>query len=423
MERLIDNALRFGGLMEISQPHQVERYNNALEGLGLPRTGCTRFSIDATGFSPEVAEDLGNRQYLDPNGVNRRFIILSPSQGELPVVSINFSSTTEIVKAFFRRNAEALQLLTLKDAVYGEIENSTYRIDDLDDVLSIKQVEFKLSTVNALLDKAGQLQDLIERFHREEDAWMDDDLLEEILELGKVCGDVRHNKLVPRHRQFEQRSFWTRHFDGIYVLHEDNGETVVIGGDHLPDIARVPDRCLSFSDTDDVYRYLWQTGRLEPFNPDWLTASRVLEHRMDYYVRHAVTHLEPDRDLIKLDNMWISNWVRDHLDDISHDGAFNFLSRVRKIAANGGHYDFDDVPADHRFLAVRAKPGHPDSALVNRLISEYIPFDFVTRFIVNKERFYKDYPDYPDAYRDYIVHTITSTFFPDKESFWRRMFE
>ena len=56
-----------------------------------PRTERTSFSIDATGFSPEIASDLDDVQYLDPHGVNRRFVIITPEQAEQPVVNINFS--------------------------------------------------------------------------------------------------------------------------------------------------------------------------------------------------------------------------------------------------------------------------------------------------------------------------------------------
>ena len=59
MERLIRNQMLYGGLLPISQPHQVERYNTALEAFGLPRTKLKEFSIDAVGFSPEVAIDIG----------------------------------------------------------------------------------------------------------------------------------------------------------------------------------------------------------------------------------------------------------------------------------------------------------------------------------------------------------------------------
>ena len=120
----------YGGLLPVNQPHMVARYNAALKALGLRETKLKSFSVDATGYSPEIASELDDEFYLDPHGVNRRFIILNPDQGSLPVTNINFSYTTDLVHAFFEENEEALKVLTLKDVVYGEIDNSTYRIGD-----------------------------------------------------------------------------------------------------------------------------------------------------------------------------------------------------------------------------------------------------------------------------------------------------
>ena len=48
-----------------------------------------------------------------------------------------------------------------------------------------------------------------------------------------------------------------------------------------------------------------------------------------------------------------------------------------------------------RFLIVRAKPDHPDAWLTNRLISDFVPSDFVSKYVFNKQAFYKDYESYP----------------------------
>ena len=93
MQRLIDNKLIFGRLLEISEPHLVERYKQALTGFGIKPPKTKKFRIDMAGFSPEIAAALGDEDYLDPNGVNRRFIILTPDQMDLPVVRTAFCNT------------------------------------------------------------------------------------------------------------------------------------------------------------------------------------------------------------------------------------------------------------------------------------------------------------------------------------------
>ena len=427
MERLIDNELMYGGMLRINQPHMIARYNAALAALGLPATKLASISVDATGYSPQVAEEFGDPHYLDPHGVNRRFIILSPDQGTLPVTNINFSYTTDLVHAFFRENDEALKILTLKDVVYGEIDNSTYRIGDLEDILSIKRVEFIVKTADKLLDKSHLLKTLIDKFESDHDSWRNDELIEEILELARACGDPRHNNLVPRRTKFEQRSFWTRHFGGIYVFHdEDSSGAVVIGEPDKPEFAlgqHSLKRYLPLSAYEDIYTYLYVTDRVELWNAAWLDRSDILNLRIKQYVLAAMARAKPDMDLVSLDETVIKSWVRENFDKISEDGAFPFLTRMHKNAFNGSEINLDDVRPDLRFLTMRANPDHPDHWVVNRLLSEYVPFDFLTRFIVNKEAFYDDYQSFESKFRDYVVHAVTTTYFPEREAFLARMFD
>ena len=164
MHRLIENKLIYGQLFEVADPNMIGRYNKALVGFGLKPVKLERFRIDMAGFSPEVAQELEDDLYLDPNGVNRRFIILSPEQMGLPVVQTAFSNTEELLYRFFEANARAITALTIKDVIYGEIEDSVFEVKDIDDLLSIEQVEFRVSTSADLLGKTNELNLMIDAF-------------------------------------------------------------------------------------------------------------------------------------------------------------------------------------------------------------------------------------------------------------------
>ncbi|WP_338128000.1 DUF6638 family protein, partial [Lentibacter algarum] len=80
MKRLISAGLMFGNLIEVSSPALVERYNRALKHLTGKTTQLTDFHIDISGYSPEIGDELGDPIYLNPNGANRQFILLTTSQ-------------------------------------------------------------------------------------------------------------------------------------------------------------------------------------------------------------------------------------------------------------------------------------------------------------------------------------------------------
>ena len=182
MERLVENDLIFGRLLEVSEPHLIERYNKALRAFGVAETRLEKFRIDMTGFSPEVAEELGDPQYLDPNAVNRRFILLSPAQESLPVVHTSFSNTASLMHAFFDENKRAIHAVTIRDVLYGEIEENVSRVEDIEDLLSIQEVNFRVLTADDILGKSDELRRLADRLIAAPNAWRNDEMLNRMVD-------------------------------------------------------------------------------------------------------------------------------------------------------------------------------------------------------------------------------------------------
>ena len=262
MDLLRDNELIYGRLLPVTEKHLIERYNKALVAFGLTPTKLTSFEIDRTGFSPQIAEELGDPLYLDPKEVNRRFIILTPSQADLPVVHTAFSNTSQLLYEFFDRNSRAIDALTIKDVIYGEIEDSVAKVEDVEDLISINQVEFRVLSAEDVLGKATELATLMDRLKQEPDAWRDDAMLERMVELAKVCGDIRENALVPDQVIFRHNAFWTSHFGGLYVF-VDPDTTTVISDPSAPGFRRSRPwqvSYLSIRDADKVFRFLASTG-------------------------------------------------------------------------------------------------------------------------------------------------------------------
>ncbi|MER2534498.1 MAG: DUF6638 family protein [Rhizobiaceae bacterium] len=424
MDILRDNELIYGRLLTITEPHLIERYNKALRAFGLPPTKLTSFEIDRTGFSPQVAEELGDYQYLDPNAINRRFIILTPAQASLPVVHTAFSNTSQLMYEFVTRNQRVIDALTIKDVLYGEIEDSVSQVEDIEDLLGIHQVEFRVLSAEDVLGKAGELQTLVDRLKQEPDAWRDDDMLNRMVELAKVCGDIRENALVPDQVIFRHNAFWTSHFGGLYVF-VDPDVTTVISDPSAPGFRRSRPwqvSYLSIRDAERVYRFLAQTGRIELPRASWIEKSGYLEHRAEMAIRNLIHEAEPKRDLSDTDKVWLQSWIHANAERINRDGTFPFLNAAKREIAQVGQLRIEEAFPQQRFLVIRARPDHPDAWLTNRLISDFVPFDFVSRYIFNKQGFYKDYQGFSDVWRHHVVDVLKSTYLKDKEAFRERLY-
>jgi hypothetical protein len=425
MQRLIDNKLIYGQLLEVAEPHLVERYNKALKALSGRTTGLKRFRIDMAGFSPEVAIDLKDEAYLDPNGVNRRFIILSPEQIDLPVINTAFSNTEDLLYNFFEKNSRAILALTIKDVLFGEIEDSVFEVREIEDLLAIEQVEFRVSTTTDLIGKSGELRLLIDRLQKEPEAWRDDAMLTKMVEIARVTGDIATNELMPNEVVFRQSTFWTSHFGGAFVF-IDAKQTTVIADPAARGFRKSRPWTVAYIDRDDhaqVYKFLAETGRLDPPRGSWIERSGLLDERALMLAVWLAVKKNPKTDLSQVGPQWFAAWNAANARTAEEDGGLPLIAFVKRHVADWANVDIADIPAQKRFLISRANPEHPDRHIVNRLISQYLPFDFMTRFVFNKPGFYRDYEAWPENYRAYVVNRIRDTYLADKKALRRRLYK
>lgn len=424
MNRLLEAELIYGRLLDISEPHLIARYNKALQGFGLRPTALERFSIDMTGFSPEIADELGDRDYLDPNRVNRRFIIMTPDQAELPVVHTSFSNTAALMHEFFNANSRAINAVTIKDALYGEIEDSVSIVDDIDDLLSINEVRFRVLSAEDMLGKAAELRGLVDRLKKVPTAWTDDEMLNRMVELAKVTGDIRQNALVPDQLVFRHDAFWANHFGGVYVFLDDK-TTTVICDPSVPGFRRSRPWQVSYIAIDDparIYDFLASTKRLQLPQASWVEDSGLYQHRSDMVVRGLINDADPTADLARVDRIWLQTWMHRNAALVASDGAYPFLQEMLRTVQTTGSIRMQDVAPANRFMLVRASPTHSDQWLVNRLIAQLVPRDFVSRFVFDKQGFYDAYERYSEKFREYVVATLTGTYLKDKAAFRRKLY-
>ena len=139
-------------------------------------------------------------------------------------------------------------------------------------------------------------------------------------------------------------------------------------------------------------------------------------------VRTLVHQTEPERDLSSINTVWLQTWIQANARLIANEGTFPFLNAAKREIAQLGQLKIEEVQPKHRFLVVRAKPDHPDAWLTSRLISDFVPFDFVSRYVFNKQGFYRDYGNIDAVWRAHVVDTLKTTYHKDKAGFRARLY-
>ncbi len=408
MIRLIEKGLMFGNLVHISSPALVERYNRALQHLAGKTTALTDFHVDISGYSPEVGIELEDELYLNPNGVNRQFILLTTEQKRSPLLNVKFSTSRDILREFIEMNEAQLFALTVTDAVAGELVNSVIKLTTPRDLLNLRKIEIEADTAGGTLRKAQQLAGMVERFKTEEDAWFDDVLIAKMIETAKETGDVTRNPVHLRHTAFEQRNFWTAHFGGLYLFPDlDHPAAICMGKkpDDLP-IKYV----FGPSQRNQIAKFLDYNDLVEPIvKARSVDAAAILQQKMDFLTIAAAA--DADVDLTGLDRSDMRRLARNHSDRLPE--AYHGLAQLLRWATDGGPWP--RVTSDHPayFYTLRAADT-PNRDLVNMLLSELAPLDPRQMFICHKELFYSTYKTWPEAKKAYVADFLAREYQVDK---------
>ncbi len=408
MNRLIEAGLMFGNMVHVTSPVWVARYNRALKRLTGRETTLSDFYIDISGFSPEVADDLDDPLYLNPQGVNRMFILLTPDQKRAPLLDAKFSMTRMILRAFIEENEAQLFALTTADAVAGEMLNSVFSAHHPRELLGIHQIEIEADTPSDTLAQAGALSSKIDAFLSSDDSWRDDVLISEMIGLAKQTGDVVRNPVQLTGLVQKVSHFWTAHFGGAFFFRTKAGPVVVAQKPELFD--NMDAQIIGMDDHDALASFLFSANLVEPLlDRKSHKGAEIIQRKMDMILAHTAG-AQGDAD-IPQDTRSLRRLARVHagaLPDVWHG-----LWSLHRWAMGRG--EWPKITADHPayFYSLRARPG-VSADVVNRLLAAKTLLEFRQLFICHKEAFYDEYARWPDAVKDFAVRLLATEYQSDK---------
>lgn len=410
MMRLVKRGLMFGNLYEVSGASMVARYNRALDHLVGKTTKLSEFHIDISGYSPEIGDELGDDLYLNPEGFNRQFIILSTEQKKSPLLNAKFSTSRSILRRFIDDNEEQLFVLTTRDAVAGELVNSVYAANSPAELLKIRKVQVEADTVESHVAASEELGDKIEEFMEKPDAWWDDVLIADMIELSKRTGDIIRNPVELKTQSFIQNNFYTAHFGGVYIF-RDMDEPACISVKPLEDPNAVPiDNTCSFEDRYAIAAFLDMNELTEPIaHQSDRRSTAILQQKMDFMVIDVAAENGVDltdvnrRDLRRLRRRFVGQMPPE----------YHTLDQLLRWA-KGGDEKPRIRPHDPAYFYTLRSASHKDRNLVNMLLAQLAPLDFRKLYICHKDAFYETYRGYSDEKREYVSKFLEEEYLVDK---------
>ncbi len=398
-----DIFFEYGNLLKVESLTLIGRYNDALKKITGKKTALTSFHIDCSGFSPEVAKELGDDDYLNTHGVNKKFILISMNQIEKDIAHNHFSSTLYIIREFYQDNFRSLAALTTNDAVYGELDNKQFKVNTVDELLNSNTVHVSCNTGREMLTKAKECMKLTESVKVDQN-WNNDELLNRIIELSRVCGNTLKNDTIPDEFIYQRSSYYTKLLGGMYIFPLNKNDCTLIVEDPLFSAEVTAYKIVNIISIDDknkVFKFLSKRGWLEGIEFDELKSrSKEFELKQLHSALNKYITKSGVKKFSYMDENALKRFIYDNYDSLPSD--FYQLERFTNALLNNNK---DDVLHKSNSLYNTRVSKELDVdiySLLSHLVSHYTPYSYLRQYTYNRDLFNTRYEKWTPIKQDYI---------------------
>jgi hypothetical protein len=388
----------------------VDRYNKCLVKLGFTETKLTSFSIDGMGWSPEIAEEKQELQYLNNGEANLHGIIISPLQKGKPVYNPFHTFDRDMMKFIFKIHGEKINDITRDCAICLDFNQGIDAFYEPLDVLKYNKITITFHLINDLNNVQKQQLQLVETFNKDTN-FIDEKIHEQLLNSAKLYGDLRHRDLNLHEIQFTTDSFYIKAFGGVYVLRDfitpivvfvnetwykeaikDTSYEVLIFHISQPELMdKLRDHVIIEYDLETVVK-------TERYN-------RIKKFEMAQYLKNTQ---HPIKDILN-DAILYKSYLN-KLDMESRKKVMSVERYLEKLETSN-QYKIEDVVDLKLFESLHQPHSSLDAKhqdLIWKLIINLAPKDVLFWYWYDKESFYKSFETWEDSFKDWAIETISN---------------
>ncbi len=172
-------------LVRLESPALVDRYRMALQRATGREVAARSFSIDAAGFSPELADELGDLHYLGHGPCHPCFLLVSVDQLDAPLLQPNAGMARSVYQGWIRSQRRALADLTVEEPVWGEFGHGVTRFLHPGQLGMVRSLSLSIHTPSERLAAATRFARLRQELMTEASLWSDEDFLARMREAAR----------------------------------------------------------------------------------------------------------------------------------------------------------------------------------------------------------------------------------------------
>lgn len=409
MHKLKASNLYLSDLIPVSGK-LVERYNKCLVKLGFTETKLENFFVDGMGWSPEIAEEKKDINYLNNGEANPHGILISPLQKNKPVYLPFHTFDRDLMKQVFKIHGERIKDITRDCAICLDFDQGIDAFYEPLDVLKYNTIIIHFHLIDNL-DKIQKKQfQLVETFNIGNN-FIDETIHEQLLKSAKNYGDLRHRDLNLHELQYTTDSFYTRAFGGVFVLRDFISPIVVFEDEnwHKEAIKDTNYEVLIYHIKQPELIDKLRDHLIIEYNLEKVVKTqrydRIKKFELAQYLNNAQ---HPIKDI--LNNPILYKGYLNKLDIGTRKKVMSVERYLEKIETSN-EFKIADIVDLKLFVALHQPHSslhvkHQD--LIWKLLVNIAPKDILHWYWYDKETFYEQFKTWDESFKDWVIETISN---------------
>jgi len=411
MIKLIESGLFGEGLIEVSSPAMVKRYNECLLDIGLVPTKLNSFHIDGWGWSPEIAEEQQDKFYHSHGFANPYGIIITPDQAQSSLYFPFHSFDWDIHHDVFEKYKHQIRDITTQCGLWFEMDQSITAYRAPQDLLMMENIQLHFNSVDGLMKAAEMQRKHVRSFYEDEDAWADVKLRDQIIESSKKFGDLRFRKVeIPSYPYNKISSFYSSTFGGVYILKDTPVlKPILILEQSTSTISAEMQHAQIEFNLDDhrLLSFLYGQHLLVDDVDFYINHIELLQHQMDTLLARGAAQLDTAVSISGLTPSRKKGLINQVLQKgVLDDTYFQLEEIVRKLTLK----ERVSIPSD---TGLRNHLLHPDPTLdpkskvvLWQILNLLLDNNEVLSYAFDKVKFYNKYKNWQSNYQTWVIQEI-----------------
>lgn len=407
MDKLKQAGLFGNGLVNVNGS-LVKRYNGCLALLGVSASKLTAFSIDANGWSPEIAEEKNNNFYLNIGEANANAIIITPQQEGKPVFMPYHSFDSNLMDAVFAAYRNEIKDITKDSALVVQLDQNIDTYYESFDLLNYNKIAISFLLLNDLQEKQKEQNDLIKLFD-EGNNFINREIHQKLLDSANKYGDLRNRKLQLSDLSLDISSFYTRAFGGVFILRDFIKPILIF------ESKEIFNQAIKNTTLDVLLFHIEHEELLTTLKRDIITEidyhkaarteryERIKKHLFSTYLSKTE---HPIRDILNSRLLF-----KKYLNELPIEAQKQIMCveiyNQKKIVER-------DLVPENMIEPIYIKAlQQPHSSLqpenqeiIWQLLTKIVPADPVHLYWYDKEKFYEQFALWTDSYKDWAIDCI-----------------